>query len=247
MFNSKKGFEQWWLIMMIFSFFTLFLLFSFFSNLGGTADSSDARACSLLFSNGLSSNAFYSDDLKSFNERFFDFTEEKCQSFTLKDIETRDVPLVANEIDKCWELMGSGDVILPREMFGEGICFYCGDLTLDSSLEFGVLQSQLNKEHAVIQNDFQKIEVNAKELGVFYYQYRESLSGSDVVGSYIDSKISDFGGLFKGSTDLFQPDVNIYTGITFAELKGDDNNEFYLDGVPLNEKLNCKTIVPSED
>jgi hypothetical protein len=240
---KRKAFEQNWVAMMIFSFFSLFVLLIVFVNLSGTADSSDVKACSLLFSTGLSNNAFYASNLTNFNQNFFDFTEGKCQSFEL-DVEDRNVDLVVDKINSCWKTLDSGNVILPREMFGEGICYYCGELKRDDSFDFEILQKSLSEKENGILNDFQNTKITEENIGVFYYQYRENLDTFDSIGNYIDSKISSYGGLLNRVGDIFQPDIRIYTGITFAELRGDDKNEFYLDGVPLNEKLNCRTIVP---
>lgn len=249
MIQSKKGFEQWWLVMTIFALMTLFLLLPFISNISSSGDASDAKACSLMFSQGLTTSAFYTEKADNFNENFFDFTEQKCSSFIL-EATNKNQENIVKKIHSCWETLGSGKINLPNEMYGEGLCYYCGELQFEEDFNGKELQEKINNKQDTINTNFKNIKMTAGTLGVFYYQYREEGDSLDSIGSFIDSSINKYGGVLVNSVDVFNPDVNIYTGITFAEIREskDDLNQnintFYLNGKPLNQQLRCTTIVP---
>lgn len=244
---QKKAMTTEFLMYSIFAFISLILIFSFLGSLlFDSRDASNSRACATFISQGLSNNAFYNKDLTDFNERFYNFMEENCYSFS-NNLDARSKEGIVKEINACWNMMNSGELLLPQEMYGAGVCFYCGELKVGLEYDLSELQKELNGQEGVISIGVDKI--STEDIGVFYYQYREDISGFDSIGNFLDKQINEYGGFFREYVDISDPDVGVYSGITFAEIReikqeNDVGREFYLDSIPFNERLNCKTIVP---
>ena len=244
---SKKGIEMEFIMFAIVGFIVLILLLTYFSStLSNSESSADSRACSLLLSQVSGGTTFYNNDLDDFSERFYQFVEQRCPSFK-KTLEPKSEKIIAQDILSCYEMFGSGEVILPPEMFGSGVCFYCGELKIDDSSNFDILEEYFS-EKGNTKLDITSLK-DQKEVGVFFYQYREGVSGLDSVGNYIDTSLNANVAFFREFVDISNPDVSLVTGISFAEITsenvdGEDVRKFSSAGKPFNEQMKCFTIVP---
>lgn len=244
---NKKGDTNWFMVRLIIGLCSLFLLFSYIiSILNNQTENFITQECDLLFSQGLSQGIFYDSGKTNFNERFFKFSEENCKYFDY-EIKESNINLGVESIYSCYEMLTQAQTNLPKEMYGGGICYYCGNLEIESS-SLDKFNTELNKkfnENEIISN----FEIKNKESSIFFFEIREDIGYYDSILSKMDSYVSQGVSTFNIKADLFSNDAKIYRGITFGqnkieEINGEEVNNIYVNNKLYSDEYNCKTIVP---